>query len=195
MWRQIWVNIGLGNGLLPDGTKPLLEPMMTYQLNQCWLIISEVLWHSPENNISILDMSLKIIDFRLQPHLPWVNELSKFFQQYMFSDNTVVMTASPGQVATVLLGGTVSRVPSSISLRPPSRVGSASLVTTALQAVRRWWSVTQENIVESLSCLLRVVTAVLGISVHYRQIQPCQLMESQVCGLVMSYRWVSARNT
>ena len=27
---QIWVNIGSGNGLLPDGTKPLPEPMLTY---------------------------------------------------------------------------------------------------------------------------------------------------------------------
>ena len=28
LW-QIWVNIGSGNGLLPDGTKPLPEPMFT----------------------------------------------------------------------------------------------------------------------------------------------------------------------
>ena len=25
----IWVNIGSGNGLLPDGTKPLPEPILT----------------------------------------------------------------------------------------------------------------------------------------------------------------------
>ena len=33
-WRhmvtEIWVNIGPGNGLLPNGTKPLPEPMLTY---------------------------------------------------------------------------------------------------------------------------------------------------------------------
>ena len=29
MATEIWVNIGLGNGLLPDGTKPLPEPMLT----------------------------------------------------------------------------------------------------------------------------------------------------------------------
>ena len=33
-WRHmvtwIWINIGSGNGLLPDGTKPLPEPMLTY---------------------------------------------------------------------------------------------------------------------------------------------------------------------
>ena len=30
MVTLIWVNIGSGNGLLPDGTKPLPEPMLTY---------------------------------------------------------------------------------------------------------------------------------------------------------------------
>ena len=31
MATEIWVNIGSGNGLLPDGTKPLPEPMFTYR--------------------------------------------------------------------------------------------------------------------------------------------------------------------
>ena len=31
MATQILVNIGSGNGLLPDGTKPLPEPMLTYR--------------------------------------------------------------------------------------------------------------------------------------------------------------------
>ena len=26
----IWINMGSGNGMLPDGTKPFLEPMLTY---------------------------------------------------------------------------------------------------------------------------------------------------------------------
>ena len=29
MATKIWVNIGLGYGLLPEGTKPLPEPMLT----------------------------------------------------------------------------------------------------------------------------------------------------------------------
>ena len=29
MTTEIWVNIGSGNGLVPDGTKPLPEPMLT----------------------------------------------------------------------------------------------------------------------------------------------------------------------
>ena len=30
MATLIWVNIDSGNGLLPDGTKPSPEPMLTY---------------------------------------------------------------------------------------------------------------------------------------------------------------------
>ena len=30
MATEIWVNIGSGNGLLPDGTKSLPEPMLIY---------------------------------------------------------------------------------------------------------------------------------------------------------------------
>ena len=65
MTSQNLVNISLGNDL----TAPRHYP------NQCWFIISEVLWRlSSEGNpiwnddvkISILDMSLKITDFRLQ---------------------------------------------------------------------------------------------------------------------------------
>ena len=29
MTKQNWVNIGSGNGLLPDSTKPLPQPMLT----------------------------------------------------------------------------------------------------------------------------------------------------------------------
>ena len=44
MATEIWVNIGSGNGLLPDSTKPL-------HLNQCWLNICEVQWYSYEGNL------------------------------------------------------------------------------------------------------------------------------------------------
>ena len=32
MATKIWVNIGSGNGLLPDSTKPLPEPVLTYHM-------------------------------------------------------------------------------------------------------------------------------------------------------------------
>ena len=46
MMTEIWVDIGSGNGLLPDGTKPFKH------LNQRWLIINEVLSHSPESSFT-----------------------------------------------------------------------------------------------------------------------------------------------
>ena len=45
MALEILVNTGSGNGLLPDGTKPLPEPML-------YIIISKVLWHSFECNFT-----------------------------------------------------------------------------------------------------------------------------------------------
>ena len=47
-------------------------------LNQCWLNIIRVLWHSlfyEMLKISILDMSFKITYLKLQPYLPGANEL------------------------------------------------------------------------------------------------------------------------
>ena len=51
MVTQICVNIGSGNGLVPSGTKPLPEPMLTqiyFTIHQCWLFLGEILWHSPD---------------------------------------------------------------------------------------------------------------------------------------------------
>ena len=44
MATEIWVNIGSGNDLLPDGTKPLPELMLT--------IISKVQWHLSEGTFT-----------------------------------------------------------------------------------------------------------------------------------------------
>ena len=44
MATQIWVNIGSDNALLPDGDKPLSEPILIY--------ITCVLWHSPNSNFT-----------------------------------------------------------------------------------------------------------------------------------------------
>ena len=45
MATQTWVNIASGNGLLPDGTKPLPEPMLTYYCPMG-------LWHSANTNFT-----------------------------------------------------------------------------------------------------------------------------------------------
>ena len=75
-WRhmatEIWVNIGSGNGLLPDGTKPLPEPM---------LINSEVNWHiraiSQEmHQPSITKIRLKITYIKFNSNFPGAYELN-----------------------------------------------------------------------------------------------------------------------
>ena len=74
---KIWVNISSGNGLLPDGTKRLPEPVLTY--------INVVLWILPRAisqdmlNISVLDINLNISHLRLQPHLTGANKLVPSF--------------------------------------------------------------------------------------------------------------------
>ena len=71
MAAYIWVNIGLDNGWLPHNTKPLL--------NQYWLIIKGVLWHSPESNFtrsaqSMINMYSNTIFLNLLPHFSGPNE-------------------------------------------------------------------------------------------------------------------------
>ena len=59
MVTEMWFNTGSGNGLFPDSPK--------------------VVWHSPESkftaSVIYCLMSLKIIFFKLLPHLPGANEL------------------------------------------------------------------------------------------------------------------------
>ena len=79
-----WDNLWLGYiGLLPDG---IMAPR--HYLNQCWLIISEILCHSTEGNIRgiVQDISpwliwiLKIIDLKLEPHLTGASKLTHWGQ-------------------------------------------------------------------------------------------------------------------
>ena len=75
MWTQIWVNIGSGNGLLPDGTMPLTEPMLTYYQVFSGIhlkTIAEIVYIS-----LIYNMCLEITFLKLLPHLPGANKLTQ----------------------------------------------------------------------------------------------------------------------
>ena len=91
-WSSLSTTIGV-NSLWPstcttiwrDKSCSTLDQVMaccltapSHYLHQCWFIISEVFQHSPEGNFTgnTFDMSLKITNLRLQPHLPGVNELT-----------------------------------------------------------------------------------------------------------------------
>ena len=72
MATEIWVNIGSGNGLLPDGTKPLPEPMLTdHHLKSSdihiWIISQEM----PQPSIT------KIVPYlKFHSNFPGANELT-----------------------------------------------------------------------------------------------------------------------
>ena len=78
MATEIWVNVGLGKGLLPDGTKPLPEPMLTDHHS----------YYGNFNNIhiraisqkmlqpSITKIQLKITYPKFHSNFPGANELS-----------------------------------------------------------------------------------------------------------------------
>ena len=61
MVTEIWVNIGSGNGLLPDGTKPLPEQMLTSEssVKSSDIHIKEISQEMPQP--SIYKICLKII--------------------------------------------------------------------------------------------------------------------------------------
>ena len=75
MATWIWVNIGLGNGLLPDGTKSLPEPLLT------WYRWGSVAFNWEQFSINCSKSSIgkiywKIIHLRLLSNLPGDNELN-----------------------------------------------------------------------------------------------------------------------
>ena len=73
MATYIWDNIGLGYGLLPDGTKPLPEPMLTSDQSGSMTFT----WEQSRRVFKLLVcmVSLKITLLKLLPRLSGANEL------------------------------------------------------------------------------------------------------------------------
>ena len=75
MATEIWVNIGLGNGLLPDGTKPLPKPMLTdHQWSPSDIHTKAISQKMPLT--SITKICLKITHLKLHSNFPGANELT-----------------------------------------------------------------------------------------------------------------------
>ena len=76
LWHHwTWVNIGPGYSLLPEGTKPLPEPMLTIHK---WGLVKFTwvqFWQGLIEE-SIPKMSLKITILRLQLYIPGANKLT-----------------------------------------------------------------------------------------------------------------------
>ena len=77
-WRhmvtEIWVNIGQGNGLLPDDTKLLPEPLLT---DHQWSPVTFIYGYFQRCiNHQSLKIDLKITCLKFHSHFPGANELS-----------------------------------------------------------------------------------------------------------------------
>ena len=88
-WRhmvtEIWVNIGSGNGLLPDGTKPLPEPILTdHQWSPVTFILGQ--YHKRCLNHQSLksENCMSKILFKF-PSGQWVNYLEMLWGYYYLS--------------------------------------------------------------------------------------------------------------
>ena len=76
MATEIWVNIGSGNGLFPDGTKPLPEPMLTdHQWSPVTFILGQ--FHKRCLNHQSLKSIWKLHIQNFIQIFPGANELSK----------------------------------------------------------------------------------------------------------------------
>ena len=75
MTTPIWVNIGSGNGLLPDSTKPLPEPMLTYHQ---WgpMKITWGKFHKRYFRHKSLKIAWKLRYLKFHANLPGANELN-----------------------------------------------------------------------------------------------------------------------
>ena len=74
MVAKNWVNIGSGNDLFPDGTKPIIRTNVDlWLLSCCGIHLSAISWEILK--ISIFDIVWKITNLTLQLHLQENKEL------------------------------------------------------------------------------------------------------------------------
>ena len=87
IWWQIWVIIGSGNGLVPDGTKPLPEPM-GYVDCQTWLwAVANILVpsHEVKAYVKFKHHDMKSVDVRSSDELQWLD--SRIGHQHSSTNN------------------------------------------------------------------------------------------------------------
>ena len=98
-----WVSIGSGNGLLPDGNKPLPEPMLTYH-QSCGIHRRTLPWENLK--IPISKTRLKITFLESHSDFPGANELTtETSPQFILRVDSRV---APSQWETALLCNDVS---------------------------------------------------------------------------------------
>ena len=89
MATEIWVNIGLGNGLVPGGTKPLPEPVLTdHQRSPVTFILRAISQEIPQPSITKIHLKMTYLKFHLS--FPGANELKAYFTDaYMYRSSVI----------------------------------------------------------------------------------------------------------
>ena len=64
-----WVNTGSGNGMMPDGTKPLPKPMLTSLITYHDIHLKAIF--QVMLKISVTKICLKFINLKVQSYFPW----------------------------------------------------------------------------------------------------------------------------
>ena len=80
---EIWVNIGSGNGLVPDGTRTLPKPMLTNH-HWCFVTLTWGQFHMKKIQDVYSWYELENYWFKSQLHLPGANELTHIMVFYVF---------------------------------------------------------------------------------------------------------------
>ena len=94
---KIWVNFGSGNGLLPDGTKPLPEPMLTYHQVRFSDVYLTAVSQQEMPQASFTEMNLKITFTKFHSNLPG----AKVYAPLPLFWETSVATILPGSEGSV----------------------------------------------------------------------------------------------
>ena len=70
----IWVNIGSGNDSSTDG--------ISHYLNHCWIIISNIQWHSSEGNLTNMRRVNRVYVYYVE-HINRVNVATEMYTLYI----------------------------------------------------------------------------------------------------------------
>ena len=98
MVTQNWANTGSGNGLLPDSTKPLPKPILTYHQ---WGPMTITCRKFHESQPSVTKISNTITNLKFHSNLPWPNELISV----QFGTSLVYVLVDRLSLCTSKLGG------------------------------------------------------------------------------------------
>ena len=76
MATEIWVNISSGNGLLPDGTKPLPEPMLTSSVRSSDIHLRASSQEITQPSITEIIWKIKYMYLKFHSNFPGASELN-----------------------------------------------------------------------------------------------------------------------